>query len=101
MAAPSVISEKGFLAQVTFDKFVPGPKAKACDGIIRRVIASTSKQQKGEIVRGFRFRTADQLNINFLWLYLTSPKAHKGILIEFGLMMWVVATEYIGPLRQE
>jgi hypothetical protein len=53
----------------------------------------------GAPFEGFRWRTVPELDVNFIWLYAYTekPAGHR-IRVEFDDV--VVATEYIGPLKQ-
>jgi len=84
----------------TYDKFTPG---KGGEGI-------RWSREKGEPERfrvpdggapfeGFRWRTVQELKVNYVWLYIytAKPAGHR-------IKVWfddvVVATEYIGPLAK-
>lgn len=81
-----------------FDKFYPGQSG---DGV--RWNQSNGDREyfttrpEGDPFDGFRFRTVEPLNINYLWLYVYITQGTKG----HGNRVWfddvVVATEYIGP----
>jgi len=90
---------KGFpKGKWTFDKFEPG---KSGDG----VKWSDEKKDReyfkvpegGAPFEGYRWRTAPELNVNYVWLYTYTekPEGHR-------IRVWyddvVVATEYIGPI---
>jgi hypothetical protein len=53
--------------------------------------------KEGAAFEGFRWRTAEELNVNFVWLYVytSKPDGHR-------IKVWfddvALATEYIGPL---
>jgi predicted amidohydrolase len=81
-----------------FDKFSPGEGGEGVrwnDANGQR--ESFSSPRDGEPFEGFRWRTAKELNVNFVWLYVytSKPDGHK-------IKVWfddvVLATEYIGPL---
>ena len=54
----------------------------------------------GDPFDGFRFRTTDKLNVNFVWLYTYITKATKGHPNRVWFDDVVIATDYIGPLHQ-
>lgn len=82
----------------TYDKFTPG---RGGEGV--RWDDTAGKPERfttpdgGEPFRGFRWRTAPELNINFVWLYIYTerPAGHR-ICVWFDHV--VLATDYIGPL---
>lgn len=91
---------KGFpLGRWTFDKFEPG---KGGQGV--RWSQEKGDREYFEVpasgapFEGFRWRTVPELNVNYVWLYIFTqkPAGHR-------IKVWyddvVVATEYIGPLR--
>lgn len=47
---------------------------------------------------GFRWRTTDQLNVNYIWAYLYITKARPGRVSKVWFDNIVVARRYIGPL---
>ncbi|MEZ6125138.1 MAG: hypothetical protein R3C49_18480 [Planctomycetaceae bacterium] len=92
---------KGFpRGKWTFDKFLPGQ-----DGGGVRWNAEKGDREYFETARGgdpfegFRFRTAEALNVNFLWLYVYITKGTQGHINRVWFDDVVVATEYIGPLQ--
>jgi hypothetical protein len=91
---------KGFPKGVwTYDKFTPGKggggirRSKEKEGPERFTVP-----EGGTPFEGFRWRTVKELNVNYVWLYIFTqvPAGHR-------LKVWyddvVVATEYIGPVR--
>ncbi|HET6574969.1 MAG TPA: carbon-nitrogen hydrolase family protein [Fimbriiglobus sp.] len=50
---------------------------------------------------GFRWRTAKELNLNYVWLYAYITKAAKGHVSRIWFDDVVIATEYIGPIKRE
>ena len=91
---------KGFpRGQWTFDKFLPGREG---DGVRwnfeqgRRESIRTAPG--GDPFEGFRFRTAERLKVNFLWLYLYITQGTRGHANRVWFDDVVVATEYIGPV---
>lgn len=93
---------KGFpRGKWTFDKFVPGAEGEGVRWNHQKGDREYFQTADGgDPFEGFRFRTADQLNINFLWLYLYITKGTQGHANRVWFDDVVVATEYIGPLRQ-
>lgn len=94
---------KGFpRGKWVFDKFYPGQQG---DGVRwnhqkgDREYFTTA--DGGDPFEGFRFRTNDRLNINFLWLYVYITKGTKGHANRVWFDDVVVATEYIGPLHMK
>lgn len=94
---------KGFpRGKWVFDKFYPGQKG---DGV-RWNHAKGDREYfttapEGDPFDGFRFRTAEPLKINFLWLYVYITKGTRGHVNRVWFDDVVAATEYIGPLRTE
>jgi hypothetical protein len=84
----------------TYDKFHPG---RGGEGV--RWDHQQGGPERFEVpeggapLEGFRWRTVPELNVNFVWLYVytSKPDGHR-------IKVWfddvVVATEYIGPIRQ-
>jgi hypothetical protein len=92
---------KGFpKGKWVFDKFYPGQQG---DGVRwnhekgDREYFQTA--DGGDPFDGFRFRTVDQLEINFLWLYVYITKGTPGHKNRVWFDDVVVATDYIGPLQ--
>ncbi|MCH8295161.1 hypothetical protein IH992_29105 [Candidatus Poribacteria bacterium] len=54
----------------------------------------------GHPFEGFRWRTEEKLNLNFLWLLLYITKAPAGHVSQVYFDDIVVATEYIGPIAK-
>jgi hypothetical protein len=81
-----------------FDKFYPGQSG---DGVRwnqakgDRELFATAVD--GDPFEGFRFRTAEPLKINFLWLYVYITKGTPGHMNHVWFDDVVVATQYIGP----
>lgn len=92
---------KGFpRGRWTFDKFLPGQDGEG----VRWNRAKGNREyfttaSGGDPFEGFRFRTAEALDINFLWLYLYITKGTKGHANRVWFDDVVVATEYIGPIQ--
>ena len=83
----------------TFDKFVPNAEG---DGV-RWNQAKGDREYfttapGGDPFDGFRFRTARDLNVNFIWLYTYITKGTPGHVNRVWYDDLVVATEYIGPI---
>lgn len=53
----------------------------------------------GEPFEGFRWRNADELNLNYLWLLLYITKAPDGYVSKVWFDDIVVARDYIGPIN--
>lgn len=53
----------------------------------------------GEPFEGFRWRTAKELDVNFVWAYLYITGAPAGHVSKVWFDHIVVASEYIGPIR--
>ena len=53
----------------------------------------------GEPFEGFRWRTAKELSLNYVWLYLYITKANEGHVSRVWYDELVIATDYIGPLQ--
>ena len=94
---------KGFpCGKWTFDKFSPGEEG---DGV-RWSNAKGDREyfktaRGGDPFEGFRFRTKEQLNVNFVWLYLYLTKGTRGHTNRVWYDDVVVAKEYIGPIHAE
>jgi len=94
---------KGFpRGKWVFDKFLPGQEG---DGVRWNQTTGDREYFKtsagGDPFEGFRFRTAEPLQVNFLWLYLYITKGTRGHANRVWFDDVVVATEYIGPLQTE
>lgn len=90
---------KGFpKGRWTFDKFEPGQSGTG----VRWNSAKGDREHfqvpaGGAPFEGFRWRTAPELNVNYVWLYVfTQKEAGHRIRVWFDDV--VVATEYIGPI---
>lgn len=85
-----------------FDKFYPGQEG---DGVRWNPDKGDREHFKtasgGDPFDGFRFRTDEKLNLNFLWLYVYITKGTTGHANRVWFDDVVVATDYIGPLRQK
>lgn len=83
-----------------FDKFTPGEGGEG----VRWNDAKGDREtftvpQGGAPFEGFRWRTAKELNLNYLWVYLYLTKAASGHVSKVWFDDIVVATDYIGPIR--
>jgi hypothetical protein len=81
-----------------FDKFNPGQGGSGVRWSEPKGGRESFETPKdGAPFEGFRWRTAKELNVNYVWLYVytSKPDGHR-------IKVWfddvVVATEYIGPL---
>lgn len=94
---------KGFpRGKWTFDKFVPGADGESVRwNQARGDRESFQTAAGGDPFDGFRFRTTQKLNANFLWLYLYITKGSPGHANRVWFDDVVVATEYIGPLKEK
>jgi hypothetical protein len=83
-----------------FDKFIPGG---AGEGVRWNDDKGGPENFEvppgGEPFKGFRWRTAKELNINFLWLYVYITQAPAGHVSRIGFDDVVIATKYIGPIK--
>jgi hypothetical protein len=92
---------KGFpRGKWTFDKFQPGEEG---DGVRwnpdKGDRESFTTAPGGDPFEGFRFRTTEELNINFLWLYVYITRGTEGHTNRVWFDDVVVAREYIGPRK--
>ena len=93
---------KGFpKGKWVFDKFVPGEGGEG----IRWNDAKGDRESfdvphGGQPFEGFRWRTNRELSINYVWLYLYITQAPAGKISRVWFDDIVVATEYIGPVKQ-
>ncbi|MCA9260996.1 MAG: hypothetical protein KDA61_17395, partial [Planctomycetales bacterium] len=88
------------LGKWTFDKFIPnqgGEGVRWNHELNRRESYRTAPS--GDPFEGFRFRTNEALNVNFLWLYVYLTKGSQGHVNRVWFDDVVVAKEYIGPLE--
>jgi hypothetical protein len=84
-----------------FDKFLPGQGG----GSIRWSDKTGAREDfetapDGEPFEGFRWRTAKELDLNFVWAYVYITGAPPGHVSKVWFDDIVVATEYIGPLKK-
>jgi hypothetical protein len=83
-----------------FDKFYPGQSGEG----VRWSQAKGDREHfttaaEGDPFEGFRFRTKEPLNVNYLWLYLYITQGSPGHANRVWFDDVVVATDYIGPLK--
>jgi predicted amidohydrolase len=93
---------KGFpRGKWVFDKFLPnqgGDSIRWNDKTGDRESFQTPAGGKG--FEGFRWRTARELDLNFVWAYLYITDAPEGHVSKVWFDDIVVATDYVGPLKQ-
>ena len=94
---------KGFpKGKWVFDKFNPG---QAGEGVRwnheRGDREYFTTAAGGDPFEGFRFRTVEALNVNFVWLYLYLTQGTPGHVNRVWFDDVVVAKEYIGPIHVE
>ncbi|WP_146675518.1 hypothetical protein [Pirellula sp. SH-Sr6A] len=81
-----------------FDKFLPGEGGEGVrwnpDKGDREYLKNPPE---GTPFEGFEFRTIDQLNVNFVWLYVYITQGTKGHANRVWFDDVVVAKQYIGP----
>jgi predicted amidohydrolase len=84
----------------TYDKFHPGERG---EGIRWNAKAGGPERFKvpegGAPFEGFRWRTTDDLKLNYVWLYLYITDAPAGHVSRVWFDDVVVATDYIGPIQ--
>ena len=80
----------------TFDKFNPGMTAKGVRW--NREQGNREEIPGGVPFEGFRWRTAKELTLNFVWPYVYITGAPQGHVSRVWFDQIVVATQYIGPL---
>ena len=82
-----------------FDKFIPGGDG---DGIRWNDAAGGRENfqvaKGGEPFEGFRWRTIEELTVNFLWVYVYITDAPTGHVSRVWFDDVVLATQYIGPI---
>jgi predicted amidohydrolase len=93
---------KGFpKGKWVYDKFMPGQGGNG----VRWNDATGGPEPLataagGEPFEGFRWRTAKELNLNFVWAYLYITKAPAGHVSKVWFDQIVVATDYVGPIAK-
>jgi hypothetical protein len=86
----------------TFDKFYPGAEGEGVRWNRSRGDREYfTTASGGDPFEGFRFRTAPELNVNYLWLYLYITEGTPGHANRVWYDDVVVATEYIGPISEQ
>jgi hypothetical protein len=93
---------KGFpKGKWTYDKFIPG---EGGEGVrwdhAKSGPARFSVPDGGAPFEGFRWRTSEDLKLNYLWLYLYITQAPGGHVSRVWFDDVVIATEYIGPIKK-
>ncbi|MCB0190155.1 MAG: hypothetical protein KDE31_38045, partial [Caldilineaceae bacterium] len=94
---------KGFpKGKRVYDKFLPG---QGGDGVRwsdeKNGPIYLTYPKDGRPFEGFRWRSDERLNINFLWVLLYITKAPEGHVSKIWFDNIVVAQEYIGPLQTQ
>ncbi len=83
-----------------YDKFIPGGDGEGVRWNDAKVGPENFQVPPGgQPFEGFRWRTADELKLNFLWLHVYITKASAGHVSRVWFDDAVVATEYIGPIQ--
>jgi hypothetical protein len=93
---------KGFpKGKWTFDKFTPGAGG---EGVRWNHAKSGAERFQvpdgGAPFEGFRWRTVEDLKLNYVWLYLYITQAPNGHVSRVWFDDVVIATEYIGPIAR-
>jgi hypothetical protein len=84
-----------------FDKFLPGEGGEGVRWNPEKGDRETLKNPpEGSPFEGFEFRTAEPLNVNFVWLYVYITQGTKGHANRVWFDDVVVAKEYIGPIAK-
>ncbi len=84
-----------------FDKFIPGEGGECVRWNDVKGDRETFTVPAGGLpFEGLRWRTAKELNLNYLWVYLYITKAPAGHVSRVWFDDIVVATDYIGPVRR-
>ena len=93
---------KGFpKGKWTYDKFIPGEGGESVrwdhtqSGPERFVVP-----EGGRPFEGFRWRTTEDLKLNYVWLYLYITQSPAGHVSRVWFDDVVIATEYIGPIAR-
>jgi hypothetical protein len=83
-----------------FDKFIPN---RSGEGVIwdketgeRRNLPEVPG---GSPFPGFQWRTSEDLNVNFVWIYAYLTQSTKGHVNDIWFDDIVIATDYIGPIQ--
>jgi hypothetical protein len=94
---------KGFpKGKWVYDKFEPGREGEG----IRWDRAKGGPERfntkpGGDPFEGFRWRTAKELDLNFVWAYVYITDAPEGHVSKVWFDDLVVATEYVGPIERK
>jgi hypothetical protein len=93
---------KGFpRGKWTFDKFLPGQRGESvCWNDAKGDREYFKSAPEGDPFPGFRWRTVEPLDINFIWAYVYITNAPPGHVSKVWFDDIVVATEYIGPIKR-
>lgn len=85
----------------TYDKFTPGKGGGGIRWDKEKGAPERFQVPAGGVpFEGYRWRTAKELNVNSLWLYIYTEKP-AGHRIKVWFDDVVVATEYIGPIKNK
>lgn len=84
-----------------YDKFMPGQGGRSVRwNDAKRGPEYSTTAAGGEPFEGFRWRTARELDLNFVWAYLYITNAPAGHVSKVWFDQIVVATDYIGPIAK-
>ena len=84
-----------------FDKFYPGQEGQAVRwDAARGDRVNFTTAAGGDPFEGFRWRTVEDLQVNYVWLYLYITQASPGHVNRVWFDDVVVATDYIGPVHR-
>ena len=92
---------KGFpKGKWTFDRFLPGQGGDAIRWNDQKGDRERFRvAEGGEPFEGFRWRRAEALKLNFLWLLVYITQSPEGHVSKIGFDDVVLARKYIGPLK--
>lgn len=83
-----------------FDRFLPGQGGEALRWDDERGGPERFRvEDYGEPFPGFRWRSDDRLQVNFVWVLLYITKANEGQVSQIWIDDVIAATSYIGPNR--
>jgi predicted amidohydrolase len=93
---------KGFpKGKWTYDKFTPGEGGEAVRwNHTKSGPERFSVTDGGAPFEGFRWRTSEDLKLNYVWLYLYITQSPAGHVSRVWFDDVVIATEYIGPIKK-
>jgi hypothetical protein len=93
---------KGFpKGKWTYDKFTPGEGGEGIRWNHQRSGPDRfTVPAGGAPFEGFRWRTAEDLKLNYVWLYLYITQAPEGHVSRVWFDDVVIATDYIGPIKK-